>query len=110
MADRPEWVRAVLDIRKLSEYCLNPDHLRGRHKARVFDRALGIGREDAVWLREAILERVPHSDTEEMDSDRFGTRWRADVMIARHGRLAVVRTVWLVAKDGIPRLPTCWVL
>jgi hypothetical protein len=84
MADQPEWGRAVLDIRKLREYCLSRDHLRGRHKARVFDRALGIGREDAAWLREAILKGVPGSGKAEMDSDRFGTRWRADIAIARH--------------------------
>jgi hypothetical protein len=27
---------AVVDIAKLRDYCLNADHLRGRHKARVF--------------------------------------------------------------------------
>jgi hypothetical protein len=27
---------AVFDIRKIADYCLNPLHPRGRHKARVF--------------------------------------------------------------------------
>ena len=32
--------KAVLDIRKIEDYCLSPIHPRGRHKARVFREAL----------------------------------------------------------------------
>jgi hypothetical protein len=38
----PNGARAILDIRKLADYCLNPAHLRGRHKARVFRQALRL--------------------------------------------------------------------
>jgi len=37
---------AVVDLRKLTEYCLNPDHPRGKHKARVF-ATLGFTLENA---------------------------------------------------------------
>ena len=37
----PNGDRAVIDIAKLRDYCLSPDHLRGRHKARVFAAAQG---------------------------------------------------------------------
>jgi hypothetical protein len=33
--------RAILDLRKIDDYCLNASHPRGRHKARVFRDALG---------------------------------------------------------------------
>jgi Domain of unknown function (DUF6883) len=39
--------QAVLDIRKIEDYCLNPLHPRGRHKARVFREALDLQRDDA---------------------------------------------------------------
>jgi hypothetical protein len=32
----PNGEHAVVDSAKLREYCLNPHHARGRHKARVF--------------------------------------------------------------------------
>jgi hypothetical protein len=48
----PHRERAVLDLRKIEDYCLNPQHPRGRHKARLFLEALGIQRTDAPWLRE----------------------------------------------------------
>lgn len=39
--------RAIVDIRKLSDYCLSPEHLRGRNKARVFAATLGLTSADA---------------------------------------------------------------
>jgi hypothetical protein len=36
MARLPNSERAILDIRKIEDYCLNPEHPRGRHKARLF--------------------------------------------------------------------------
>ena len=52
----PNRERAVVDLAKLRDYCLNPCHQDGKHKARVFKAALGVGRADAEWLRERILE------------------------------------------------------
>jgi hypothetical protein len=38
----PNSEQAFIDIRKLTDYCLNLEHLDGRHKARVFKSALNI--------------------------------------------------------------------
>ena len=46
----PNGDRAIVDIRKLADYCLNPSHPRGRHKARVFRQAAGLQQDDAAWL------------------------------------------------------------
>jgi hypothetical protein len=43
----PDAERAVLDISKLRDYSLNPEHKEGKHKVRVFAAALGLGIEDA---------------------------------------------------------------
>ena len=47
---------------KLRSYCLNPRHPRGRHKARVFASALGITRENAGLLRQALLEAAESAE------------------------------------------------
>jgi hypothetical protein len=44
----PNAASAIFDIRKLEDYCLDPSHPRGRHKARVFRDALGLSRQDAA--------------------------------------------------------------
>jgi Domain of unknown function (DUF6883) len=54
--------RAIVDVKKLLNYCLNPDSPRGSRKARVFAAALGITAVDAPKLQEKLLE-VAH-DTE----------------------------------------------
>ena len=103
--------QAILDIRKIEDYCLNPAHPRGRHKAQVFRRALGIERADAAWLRGVLLDAVRHNEAIELAGDFLGTRWRVDVSVARHDKRVVVRTVWIIrAAEDMPRFVTCWVL
>ena len=46
---------AIVDRVKLTEYCLNADHARGKHKARVFAAVLGFTAENADELRGARL-------------------------------------------------------
>jgi hypothetical protein len=102
---------AILDVRKLEDYCLNPSHPRGRHKARVFRDALGIHRDDAVWLREALLEAARSTETSQVATDAWGTHWQLDATIRRQGKSAVIRTIWIVRTgESVPRFVTCWVL
>jgi hypothetical protein len=101
----------ILDIGKLEDYCLNPNHPRGRHKARVFRHALGIGRSDAAWLRQVLLNGARQGDAIDTETDAFGSRWRVDVPVTRHGRSAVVRTIWIKSVgESVSRFVTCWVL
>jgi uncharacterized protein DUF6883 len=51
----PNADRALVDIRKLVDYSLNKQHEVGKHKARVFEAALGLTTDDAMWLRERLL-------------------------------------------------------
>jgi hypothetical protein len=102
---------AILDIRELAQYCLDPMHARGRHKARVFREALGVVTADADWLRRALLNSVLIADAVELDRDTYGRRWRVDVAVSRHGRQSVLRTLWIVRTgEQVPRLVTCWVV
>jgi hypothetical protein len=102
---------AILDIRKIEEYCLSPSHPRGRHKARVFRQALELRQNDAAWLRDTLLGAARSNEASEVGADAWGTHWRLDVTIRRHGKSAVVRTIWIVRTGEIvPRFVTCWVL
>jgi hypothetical protein len=111
MLTLPNGDQAILDLRKLEDYCLDPKHPRGRHKARVFRDALGIGRNDASWLRRKLLAAAKDGGAVELSTDEFGWRWRLDVPVARHERSVVIRTLWLIRTgESIPRFVTCWVL
>lgn len=111
MARLPNVEAAVLDVRKLSDYCLDPSHRRGRNKARVFRAALGITREDAGWLKAAILEALANTQAFEDEADEYGSRWHVDVLLTRQDKRAMVRTTWIFrAGDSLPRFVSCWVL
>jgi len=51
----PHAERAVVDIRKLRDYCLNPMHDEGQHQARLFATALGMTADDAEDVRTFLL-------------------------------------------------------
>ncbi len=111
MARVPNAERAILDIRKIAEYCLSPVHPRGRHKARVFRDALELNQDNAGWLRATLLDGLRQGEAIELASDDLGSRWRVDVPVERHGKSVVVRTVWIVRSgEQVPRFVTCWVL
>lgn len=49
---------AVINPKKLTEYALNPDHPVGRHKARVFESALGFNKDNADDLLKQLYQGV----------------------------------------------------
>lgn len=107
----PHGDEAVLDIRKIEDYCLSPSHPRGRHKARVFSEALGLKRHEGWWLRDVLLEAARSSEASLISVDSWGTQWRLDVTVRRQDKGAVVRTIWILRTgEDRPRFVTCWVL
>jgi len=47
----PNGDRAIVELEKLVDYCLNLDHPRGKHKARVFRATCGLAAEYAERMR-----------------------------------------------------------
>ena len=74
----PNADRAVVDIAKLVDYSLNPNHPEGKHKARAFEEKLGIGQDDAEFLRQAIQEAISKSDAVEQKPTPYGRRFVVD--------------------------------
>jgi len=102
---------AIVDIRKLREYSLSLEHDTGKHKARVFQAALGITADDAEALRLIVLEAIKINEAELGRRDEYGQRYRVDFMLEWKGKSARVRSGWIIEHDGdIPRLTSCYVL
>ena len=64
---------AIVDLQTLTGYCLNPDHPRGKHKARVF-ATVGFTMENADELQTALLKAAATADAQPTASDHFGER------------------------------------
>jgi hypothetical protein len=109
----PNAEKAVVDIAKLRDYSLNPNHPEGKHKARVFLERLGITRDDAEGLRKLILEAILTEDATEQKPTEYGRRFVVDFEIQRGQGIilfkAAVRTAWMIRNDeDFPRLTTCF--
>ena len=103
--------RAVVDLAKLREYCLNPQHPRGRHKARVFTSALNLHQADAEILRSRLLEAARVTEAIVGEADEHGQRYILDFECVNGTRRGLVRSAWIVLKgEDFPRLATCYVL
>jgi hypothetical protein len=107
----PHAERAVVGIRKLRDYCLNPMHDEGQHKARLFATALGITAEDTEDLRARLLQAVKTSDAQVGRRDAYGQRYTVDFLLAWREKQVIVRTEWIIEHGAdIPRLTTCYPL
>jgi hypothetical protein len=102
---------AIVDIAKLTEYCLNPAHPKGRHKARVFDSRLGITAKDAGDLRTALVRAAWNGDAVPGVSDEYGARYVIDFEMKGPKGRGTVRSTWIVrGGEENPRLTSCFVL
>jgi hypothetical protein len=66
---------AIISIEKLVGYCLNPEHPKGKHKARVFQSILGINRENADRLYELVRQAAIAVEVGQERSTPFGQEY-----------------------------------
>lgn len=106
----PNGDRAIVDIHKLEDYCLNPQHPRGRHKARVF-ASVGIQESHAEEFRTILLGVARSSEAYPTAETPYGQRYIIDFDLTRQGRKARIRSTWIVRTgEELPRLTSCYVL
>lgn len=93
----PNGERAIVEIRKLVEYCLNSQHPRGRNKARVF-AAVGIAAANTADAQTGIV-------------NPYGHHYIVDFDFAHQDRTVRIRSTWIVRSgEDLPRLTSCYVL
>lgn len=97
---------------KLEEYTLNPMHREGRHKARVFAAALGIGQANADVLERAVQVAAAESNTVQATGDiGFGGRFVLRFPLTTERGSAIVLTAWIIrSEEDFPRLTTCYIV
>jgi hypothetical protein len=107
----PDAENAVVDIRKLRDYCLNPEHDDGKHKARLFSSILGMTADNAEELRQTLLEVIKTHEVRLGRQDEFGQRYTLNFTITWQNKSATVRSGWIIEHSSvIPRLTTCYPL
>ena len=95
----PNGDRAIVELEKLVDYCLNPDHPRGKHKARVFRSACGLSAEHADSVRQQLLEVAARNEATQTLRTAHGRRYVVECMLAGPAGRARVLTAWIVRDD-----------
>lgn len=106
----PNGDRAVVDIEKLRGYCLNPTHVKGKHKARVFKAALGMTEDDAGRLREVLLNVARTGEARQGKLDAFGQHFVIEFPMFGPRGDVTVRSAWIILSgEDVPRLINCYI-
>ncbi len=107
----PKGDQAIVDIAKLRDYCLNPTHVEGKFKARVFLSMLGIGVAESGLLRQWLIEAAASAEVAVGRADEYGQRYVIDFDMTYKTRSGKIRSAWMIRSgEDIPRLVTCYVL
>ena len=107
----PRGDRAFVPIEKLRDYCLNPNHPVCKHKARVFETALGFTAGDVTRLERLLLDAAHTQEAELGEQDEFGQRYIVDFTTIGVTELVTIRSSWIIRTgEDAPQLVTCFVL
>jgi len=106
----PNVEHAVVDARKIRDYCLSPLHDEGKHKARLF-AAVGITASDAEELRNILSQAVKTNDAQLGREDAYGQRYIVDFLLEWPGKQVMIRSGCITEHHSdTPRLTTCYPL
>jgi hypothetical protein len=107
----PNADRAIIDSRKITDYCLDPEHEDGQHKAHLFKRLLGIDLGNAQLLLDALQQAALGSEAVAGKQDKYGDRYVIDFELSGPAGIATIRSAWMIrAGEDSPRLVTCYIL
>lgn len=94
----PNGAQAEISMQKLIGYCLNLEHPSGKHKARVFESALGITANNADSLRELIQAAAIEGEVVQQDTTAFGQQFKVDWIVPDTDRVEL-RTIWEITAN-----------
>jgi hypothetical protein len=105
----PNSDRALIPMEKLTGYCLNPNHSKGKHKARVFQSVLNLTADNADVLSALIQQAAIFGNVVQQDFTPQGQIFKVDWEIPNtDGRK--LRTTWEITHSSeIPRLITAFI-
>lgn len=104
--------RLAIDPRKLIDYALDPESLKGADKALVFRQHLGFTKETFQPLLAQIEAQALDAEAIPGVEDQHGCRYQVDLSIIglKPGQQETVRTGWIVKPgEDIARLVTLYV-
>ncbi len=104
----PNSKQAILG-NKLERYCLNSQHLQGKHKALLFERKLGITVDNKEVLEQAILNAIQENDAIIYKQDRYGVHYDVKFLLQTEVGSCLVLSSWIIrVQETFPRLTNAY--
>jgi hypothetical protein len=105
----PNGAQAEISMEKLIGYCLNPNHPKGKDKARVFKSALAITAENAERLYDLVKQAAIEGEVVQQSNTSFGKIFKVDWIIPGTENIQL-RTTWeIAAQSTYPRLISAFI-
>jgi len=106
----PNGAKAVIPDGKLEDYCLNLFHPDGKHKAKLFEKALGITQKNSIELKNLILRSAQFGDVKRVGENIFGKLYRVEYEVDGINQKENLCTLWIIHKsETIPYLTSCFI-
>ena len=94
---------------KLERYCLNNQHLQGKHKALLFKKKLGVTVDNKEVLEQAILNAIKENDAIIYKQDRYGVHYDVKFLLQTEVGCSLVLSSWIIrAQETFPRLTNAY--
>jgi uncharacterized protein DUF6883 len=102
------------NVSKLPKYCLNDEHTnadgtpgKGRDKAYLFRRLLGITRDDWPFLGEQLVAGLEKALPTKTRKNKYGIQYEVTIpVVGRNGRTMLVTCPWIIRPGEPPFLVT----
>ncbi len=105
----PNGDRVIIPMEKLLGYCLNPNHIRGKHKARVFEAVLGITAANVEELEALVRQAALEGEIVQERETDFGREFKLDWSIPGTDSVEL-RTIWIVPHHSVePQLVSAFI-
>lgn len=103
--------KAKMPKSKIVDYALNPDHPTGKHKAKVFESALGYNKDNYKSLIKQIKQNVGKYKATQVGQNEHGVLYQVIMPIkGPNGKTKDVVTGWIIKNgDYYPSLTTLYV-
>ncbi|NJN62185.1 MAG: hypothetical protein HC795_12200 [Coleofasciculaceae cyanobacterium RL_1_1] len=94
---------------KIDDYCLNPNHRKGQHKSRLFQKRLGITLNNADQLKNAIRRAALTEPATLRKTNEFGRHYNLKFWLETNTGSSLILTAWIIRTDeDFPRLTNCY--
>lgn len=92
----PNLANVRIPIQKLTSYSLNPNHNTGKHKAKVFQSALGYNLSNYTDLLDKVIENINQFSAQPQGDNGYGETYRVVFPVTGpNGKTANILTGWV---------------